>query len=306
MHFLITGGSGFIGSAFAEKLLSLGHKVTIFDDKSFDHCFRLQSIKNQIHYKQIDFTNLNLLSKEIIGFDVVAHFYARANTSIGSNTLDDFEKGIVSTYNVIESMRKNQIKKIIFLSGAAVYGNISKSPTTENDGPLIPVSLYGAFKISSESILSAFSYLFDFQVWIFRLGNVVGPKMTKGIIFDLIKKLKTNPDYLEILGNGEQIKDFIYLDDCINGILSGFNNSKDKFSIFNLSSGNTISVNQIAEIIKKEMNLTHIKNKFTNSSLGWIGDVPKINLDISKIQKLGWFPTYDSKTAISLAVKDSL
>lgn len=305
MHFLITGGSGFIGSAFAEKLLSQGHKVTIFDDKPLKDSFRLQCIKDQIIYKQVDFTNLDLLKNHVIGFDVVLHFYARANTSIGNNTLDDFKKGIVSTYNIVESMRQNQIKKIIFLSGAAIYGNPSQFPTPENYGPLLPVSLYGSFKISGESLLGAFSNLFDLQVWIFRLGNVVGPNMTKGIISDLIKKLQTE-DSLEILGNGSQIKDFIYVQDCIDGILFGFNNSNEKFSLFNLSSGTTISVSEIAEIIKKEMSLSHIKNNYTSTELGWIGDVSKINLDISKIVGLGWSPKYDSKQAITQATKDLL
>jgi UDP-glucose 4-epimerase len=305
MHFLITGGSGFIGSAFAQKLLSQGHKVTIFDDKPLKDSFRLQSIRHQIIYKQVDFTNLDLLYNIIIDFDVVLHFYARANTSIGSDTLDDFNKGIVSTYNIVESMRKNQIKKIIFLSGAAIYGNPSQFPTSEDYGPLSPLSLYASFKISAESLLSTFSHLFDFEVWIFRLGNVVGPKMTRGIIFDLIKKLQT-ADSLEILGNGNQIKDFIYLEDCIDGILFGFNYSNEKFSLFNLSSGTTISISEIAEIIKKEMNLSHIENQFTTSELGWIGDVSKINLDVSKIRKLGWCPKFDSKQAILQATKDLL
>ena len=305
MHFLITGGSGFIGSSFAEKLLFQGHKVTIFDDKPLNQSFRLQKIKHQITYKQVDFTNLDLLYNIIIDFDVVLHFYARANTSVGSDTLDDFNKGIVSTYNIVESMRKNQIKKIIFLSGAAIYGNPSQFPTSENYGPLSPLSLYASFKISAESLLSTFSHLFDFEVWIFRLGNVVGPKMTRGIIFDLIKKLQT-ADSLEILGNGNQIKDFIYLEDCIDGILFGFNYSNEKFSLFNLSSGTSISVSEIAEIIKKEMNLSHIENQFTTSELGWIGDVSKINLDVSKIRKLGWCPKFDSKQAILQATKDLL
>lgn len=305
MHFLITGGSGFIGSAFAKRLLSLGHHVTIFDDKPLEQSFRLEPIKNQISYKQIDFTKLSALKSEVVGFDVVAHFYFRANTSV-KNPNDDFEKSILSTFNLLESIRANKIKKIIFLSGAAVYGNSSVFPTSETYGPLTPVSLYGAFKISSEALLSAYSALFDIDVLVFRLGNVVGPHMTRGIIFDLIKKLKNNSDSIEILGNGKQIKDFIYLDDCIDGILHVLNNSREEFSLFNLSSGTTISVNDIAKIVKQEMNLVHVTNRYSNSELGWAGDVQKVHFDISKIRQFGWSPKFDSKQAIVSATKDLL
>tara|TARA_B110000467_G_C18320806_1_gene485069 strand:- start:1132 stop:2070 length:939 start_codon:yes stop_codon:yes gene_type:complete len=306
MKFIITGGSGFLGSSFAKNLLLDNHSIVILDNIKKDNAIRLKPIFNKIKYKQIDFTDLKSVKKELKNSDVIMHFFGRANTSVGSNTNLDLNHGIISTYNVLESMRANKLKKIIFPSAPAIYGNPIHFPTSEKTGMLLPVSLYGAAKLSSEGLISAYCNLFNMTGWIFRLGNVVGPQMTRGVIMDFIKKIKKNPKKLEILGNGDQLKDMIYIDDCIDGMLFGFKNSNDIVNVFNLASGTTISVNEIAKIIIKKLNLPKIKITCTDNNIGWKGDVPKVHYDITKIKKLGWKPKYSSKKAVNLATSEML
>ena len=304
MKFAITGGSGFIGSHLAKRLVNENHHVTILNYKKLNSKNRLESILDKIDIIGLDFDNLEEVKKELKGFDVIAHFVANASTQSGlQNTDVDLKRGIISTYNILEAMRINNIKKIIFPSAPAIYGMPAKIPTPEDAGMLLPLSLYGAAKLASEGMISAFCHLFSIKSWIFRLGNVVGPDMNRGVIIDFIQKLNEDPHNLEILGDGQQKKDIIYVDDCIDGILFLFKNSNDVVNVFNLSSGTTITVKKIAEIIQKEMNLENVKVNFTGSEVGWLGDVPLINYDVSKAKKNGWESKYDSEEAIKLAVK---
>lgn len=304
MKFAITGGSGFIGSHLAKRLVNENHHVTILNYKKLNSKNRLESILDKIDIIGLDFDNLEEVKKELKGFDVIAHFAANASTQSGlQNTDVDLKRGIISTYNILEAMRINNIKKIIFPSAPAIYGMPAKIPTPEDAGMLLPLSLYGAAKLASEGMISAFCHLFSIKSWIFRLGNVVGPDMNRGVIIDFIQKLNEDPHNLEILGDGQQKKDIIYVDDCIDGILFLFKNSNDVVNVFNLSSGTTITVKKIAEIIQKEMNLENVKVNFTGSEVGWLGDVPLINYDVSKAKKNGWESKYDSEEAIKLAVK---
>ena len=304
MKFVITGGNGFIGSHLVRRLVKENHDVTVLNHKKSSSKNRLESIHDKIKIINVELNDLETVKKELKDFDAVAHFAANASTQSGLDKTDiDLKLGILSTYNILEAMKFNGIKKIIFPSAPAIYGIPIKIPTPEDAGMLMPISLYGAAKLSSEGMISAFSHLFNIQSWILRLGNVVGPDMNRGVIRDFIQKLKENPNFLEILGNGEQKKDIIYIDDCIDGILFLFNNSNDVVNVFNLSSGETISVKNIAEIILDEMNLKNVELKYTGGKVGWSGDVPVINYDISKIKQMGWQPKFNAKESIRLAVR---
>ena len=304
MKFVITGGAGFVGSNFAKRLLADGHKVTIFDKSNKSKSTRLKPIIKKIDYKQIDLQNLKQLKQKLKNFDVVAHFSASANIGLGkTDTETDFKNGTLVTYNILEAMRNNGIKKIIFPSSSAIYGNFSKIPTPENAGLLFPTSLYGAAKLSSEAMISAFCYLFNMQAWIFRFGNILGPDMTRGVIKDFILKLKKNPHKLKILGNGSQQKDFIYINDCLDGILFAFKKSNDVVNVFNLSTGKTTSVKKISKMVVKEMNRKNVKFTYSGGKSGWPGDAPIVHYDISKIKKLGWKPKLSSDEAVKSAIK---
>ena len=306
MRFVITGGSGFVGSHLVKRLLKENHQVTVFDLKQKNKAFRLTSIIEKISYQTIDFEDKELLKQKLRNFDCVIHFSSRANTAVGGRKDLDLKQGIITTYNILEAMQVNGIKKIIFSSAPAIYGKPVKIPTPENTGMLFPVSLYGAAKLASEGMISAFCHLFDIKTWIFRFGNVVGPDMTRGVINDVIKKIKHNPNELEILGNGTQKKDFIFVNDCIEGILFAFRNSNEKINIFNLSSGTTMAINEVVKVILQQMDLKKINIAYNGGNIGWAGDVPIVHYNINKIKKLGWSPKYNSKMAINLAVKGML
>ena len=307
MKFVITGGSGFIGSNLAKRLVKENHIVTIFDLVPQNDAKRIQSIINKIDYQVTDISNFETLKNQLKGFDVVAHFAASADIALGRTKTDvDLKQGIINTYNVLEVMRINNIKKIIFPSSSTIYGKPIKIPTTEDTGMLFPTSLYGASKLACEGMISAFCHLFQMKSWIFRFGNVVGSDMTRGVIKDFILKLRHNPNELEILGNGLQKKDFIYIDDCLDGISYAFKNSDDVVNVFNLSSGTTTTVNDIATMILEEMNLENVKITYTGGNSGWPGDSPIVHYDITKIKKIGWKPKYLSDDAIKLAINQTL
>lgn len=306
-NFAITGGAGYIGSNLAKILVKKGHSVTIFDVVPKNKAKRLYPIIHEIKYKSLDIKNLKLLKRKLKNFDVVAHFAASADIALGQSRTDiDLKEGTIATYNVLEAMRENKISKIIFPSSSTIYGDFTKIPTPEDTGLLFPTSLYGASKLASEGLISAFSYLFNFKSWIFRFGNVVGKDMTRGVIKDFIIKLNKNPSKLQVLGNGNQKKDFIYIDDCINGILFSLRKSNDTVNVFNLGTGMTTSVKKIARWIINEMNIKNVKITFTVGKSGWPGDAPIVHYNINKIRKLGWKPRLNSDEAVKIAIKDLL
>jgi UDP-glucose 4-epimerase len=306
-NFLVTGGAGFIGSNLVKYLVKNNYKVTVYDKLDKDKAVRLKTITDNISYEVLDVKDYAKLKQRFADFDVVAHFSASADIALGqSNTKIDFEEGIVTTFNILEAMRESKCKKIIFPSSSTIYGNFSKIPTPEDAGLLFPTSLYGAAKLSSEALISAYCHLFGIKSWIFRFGNVVGGDMTRGVIMDFIRKLKADPQRLEILGDGNQEKDFIYVDDCVEAMLFAFNNSANVINVFNLGTGMTTSVKKIANMVSEEMKPAGVKRTFTGGKSGWKGDAPLVLYDISKIKKLGWKPRLSSDDAVRLAIRNTL
>ena len=312
--FIVTGGGGFIGSHMVKRLLLDGHTVKVLDKIPLKEVTRLQNIKDSksFSYSQVDLYSSENLATEFEGFDTVVHFAASADISLGQKNTDlDLKQGTIVTQHVLEAMRISGIKKIIFSSSSTIYGFPSKIPTPEDAGLLFPASLYGASKLASEALISAFCYLFEMKSWIFRFGNVVANDAARGVIFDLIHKLKKNSSELEVLGNGEQLKDYIHIDDCINAILHAYTNTNEIVNVFNLSSGTTLSVKEVVEIILEETNLQNVNVKYTDGPAGWqgggwVGDVRIVHYDISKIKKTGWSPKYTSEEAVRFAVEGTI
>jgi len=166
--------------------------------------------------------------------------------------------------------------------------------------------MYGAGKLGAEALISAFCGTFDFQAWMYRFANIVGSRGTHGVIIDFIEKLRKNPHELEILGNGQQCKPYLYISDCVNGILFGFTHAKEKINLFNLSCDTTTTVTRIAEMVVEEMGIRNVSFKYTGGIRGWKGDVPRFQLDASKINKLGWTACFTSDEAVRKAIRDVL
>ncbi len=308
MKAFVTGGAGFIGSHLVDYLLSLGWKVSVYDNLSSGKMdFVLHNLNNPgFKFTKEDLLNSTNLTESIKGHDLVFHLSANPEPRLSHvDTSLDLNQEIVATYNLLEAMRKNSINKIIFASSSVVYGEGSQSlqPIPEDFGPLFPVSLYGAGKMASEGLISAYCGTFGFQAWIFRFANIVGGRATHGVIYDFTNKLLKNKSSLEILGNGKQEKTYLHVSDCVKGIMYGFLNSNQQINYFNLGSESTVCVLKIAEIVIDVLSLKDVRLSFTGGDRGWPGDVPLIKLDVNKMRKLGWEAGIDGVPAIRLAAQ---
>ena len=240
-----------------------------------------------------------MIERACIDIDLVCHVAANPDVRLGaSDTKIHFDQNILATYNLLEAMRKNNVKKVVFTSTSTIYGEAQIMPTPENYGPLIPISLYGASKLACEALVTSYSHTFDMQAWIFRFANIVGPRSTHGIIVDFIRKLRENPTQLEILGDGQQEKSYLHVSECVNSILFAIEKSREDVNIFNIGSEDTISSTEIGRVIVEEMGLSDIKFIYTGGSRGWKGDVPKMRLDIEKLKAIGWKPVYTSERSV--------
>jgi UDP-glucose 4-epimerase len=309
MKAFVTGGAGFIGSHLVDTLIKQGHTVTVYDNLSSGNKeFISQHLEHgACRFIKADLLALKKVEKEIAGHDTVFHFAANPHVRLGETHTDlDMNQGVVATYNVLEAMRRHAIKKIVFSSSSVVYGETTELSLPETYGPTLPISMYGAGKLGAEGLISAFCGTFDFQTWIYRFANVVGARGTHGVIVDFIEKLKKNPKELEILGDGKQCKPYLYVSDCVDGILFGFTHAHDKMNLFNLSCDTTTTVTRIAEMVAEEMGLNNASFKYTGGIRGWKGDVPRFQLDAHKMNKLGWKATLTSDGAVRKAIRDVL
>ena len=308
MSVLITGGAGFIGSHLADRLVS-SKKVSVVDNLSSG---KLENLDNNID--QLDFTKLDLTVKFEVaslmnGFETVFHVAANPEVNASKASPDQqFRQNIEVTYNILEAMRRSDTSEIVFTSTSTVYGENVEIPTPEDYGPLKPISLYGATKLADEALISAYANMYGLKATIYRLANVIGPRSNHGVIYDFIHKLKKSPEKLMVLGDGSQSKSYIYISDCIEGILQGRNHNKT-VEIFNIGTNSQTNVLEIAEIVKTEMNYPRAEITTTggvDGGRGWKGDVKTMQLDTRKLTQTGWKPEYTSTEAVTKTVQEIL
>jgi UDP-glucose 4-epimerase len=311
-NFFITGGAGFIGSNLSEFLLKNNYSVTIYDNFSNGKISNLKSIQHDKKLKVIhaDVKNQPKLIDAIKDHEFVIHLASNADIAKATTDPDiDFTEGIFLTKCVLEAMRFNNLKNIIFTSGSGVYGEVPNFPVSENFSPLRPISTYGAQKLASENYLSAYSFMFDMNCAALRFANVVGPNQTHGVIHDFILQLALNNKELKILGDGTQQKPFVHISDIISAIVIIIKKIEIKnfsFEVFNIASQDSITVNEIADLICKEMNLKNVNYKYSGGNKGWKADVPKYALNSSKIRSLGWSNKKNSKESVVDAIKSMI
>lgn len=298
---LVTGGAGFIGSHLVDCLTEKENRITVFDNLSSG---KIGFIENHLENPDFILIKGDLLDHKAIerackDIDLVFHVAANPDVRLGaSDTKIHFDQNILATYNLLEAMRKNSVKKVAFTSTSTIYGEAHIMPTPENYGPLLPISLYGASKLACEALITSYSHTFDMQAWIFRFANIVGPRSTHGITVDFIRKLQENPIQLEILGDGKQEKSYLHVSECVDAILFAIEKSKEDVNIFNIGSEDTISATGIGRAIVEEMKLSEVKFIYTGGSRGWKGDVPRMRLDIEKLKDIGWKPAYTSERSV--------
>ena len=304
----ISGGAGFIGSHLVDRLIKSG-EITVYDNLNSGSKELIQHhLGNpKFHFIQADLLDFDVLSKAIANHDIVFNLAANPDVRAGiTNTKLDLQQGMLATYNFLEAMRLNQLSKIVFASSSTVYGEAGTKAVAEDYGPLLPISLYGASKLASEGLISAFCHLFNMQAWILRIANVVGARSCHGVIFDFITKLRRNPGELEILGDGTQRKPYIHIDDCIDGMLFALEHCHEKVNVLNLGTDSSTDVATIAAMVVEAMGLSGVKYSYTGGSHGWRGDIPRVSFDITRLKNLGWQPEYTSDEAVRQAIKDVL
>jgi len=306
---VVTGGAGFIGSALVKQLLSKNYHVTVVDPLSRTSIQNLESFNTLENFKlvKLDLLDEIKLAEVVKDSDLIFHLAANVDVRKGNlNPEFDFQNNIVATRNVLESMRKsNTCKKIIFTSSSVVYGEPHIIPTPEDCGPLTPLSIYGASKLACEALICGYVGTFGFESVIFRLANVIGASSEHGVIFDFFTKLKqSNGKFLEILGDGNQNKSYLYIDDCVKALTAGLDHYASKLEIFNVGADDQVDVNSIAQIIIHELGVNpEIIYSSELDGRGWIGDIKNMLLSTEKLKKTGWKIHYSSKDAIIHTVK---
>lgn len=305
MNLFISGGAGFIGSNLVNTIVLYKNikKITIYDNFSSGKKWFLKKNK-KITIIKSDIKNKKKLSLAIKGSNLVYHFAANPDIAAAVKNPDiDFVEGTVLLRNVLEAMRLNNIKKIIFASGSGVYGDLKKKYLFEDKTVTRPISTYGASKLYCESLISSYANLVDFRGVSFRFANVVGDNSTHGVCYDFVKKIFKNKDKINILGNGKQSKSYIHVSDVVNALIKAKDIKNDGHKIFNLSTIDFISVDEILKLTLKEFGLKKINRVYTGGDRGWKGDVPIVRINDKKFRKLGWSNNLSSKQSIIETIK---
>jgi UDP-glucose 4-epimerase len=300
MKFFVTGAAGFIGSNLVDRLLQDGHEVVGFDNfstgqieflKGASRCNRFRLVKG-------DALDLPALTKAVRSADLVFHLTANADVRFGiEHPHKDLEQNTIATYNVLEAMRANGVKRIVFSSTGSVYGEAQVFPTPEDAPFPVQTSLYGASKLAGEGLIQAYCEGYGFQGYIFRFVSILGERYSHGHVFDFYEKLLENPEELLILGNGHQRKSYLYVQDCIDAMLTAIEKVQEKVNIYNLGTEEYCEVNDSVDWICKHLGVNP-RRIYSGGERGWIGDSPFIFLDTTKIRALGWKPKLTIKEGV--------
>jgi len=305
LRYFITGCAGFIGSNLMDRLLQQGHEVIGYDN--FSTGFK-QFLQNAEKNPKFTFIEGDLLDREKLtpllkGCDAVFHIAANADIRFGrEHPFKDLEQNAIATYNVLEAMRINNVKRIAFASTSAMYGEAKEFPTPEDTTLPIQTSLYGASKLAAEGLIQAYCEGFGMQSYIFRFVSILGERYSHGHVFDFCKQLFTNPKKLHILGNGKQRKSYLYVQDCIDAIFLAMENTHDKINIFNLGFDKYCEINDSANWICEQLDIKP-ELSYSGGDRGWVGDNPFVFLDCSRMRALGWTPKFSIQDSIIQTVK---
>jgi UDP-glucose 4-epimerase len=308
MNVLVTGGAGFIGSRLVGRLLEAGSRVHVVDDLSLGTRDNLAQYGAHLSSDRLAVTIADCRSAEVralcaaIKPDRIYHFAANSDISKGSaDPSTDLERTFLTTYAALEAARAAGTKEIVFASTSAVYGEVPDD-IREDHGPLEPISQYGAAKLASEAYVSAYCHLYGMKAWVFRFPNVVGPNLTHGAIYDLVRRLWRDKTHLEVLGNGTQNKPYLHVDDLLDAIFLGVERPATPLATYNVAGEGMTSVREIAEAVRELTGLTNAVIEYGSGDRGWPGDVPRFSYDTGKIRALGWKPRRTSSEAVRAAI----
>ena len=278
----------------------------IMGDKNIEHLRDNPSFK----FYKVELAEQNIVDNLFMTNTIDAVYHLAANSDIQKGGIEpsiDFNDTFLTTRTILEGMRKAEVKNLFFASTSAVYGEMPDTELTETTGGLMPVSYYGGAKLASEALISSYVSMCDMNAVVFRFPNVIGPRLTHGVVFDFIKKLRNNPSELEILGNGKQCKPYIYVRDLVDAVMKltkEFNSGEVIYNISVMSPGTTVT--KIADLVIEELGLKDVSLKYTGGDRGWKGDVPRFSYNINKVLATGWIPRYTSDEAVRQTIKDAV
>lgn len=305
MRAFVTGGGGFVGSSLVQRLHQAGHSVLAYDNFSTGQRRFLDDLAGSSRFTvdEGDTLDAGRLTAAMRGCDVVFHLAANADVRFGTeHPRKDFDQNTVATFNVLEAMRANGVKRIAFSSTGSVYGEPHVFPTPEDAPFPVQTSLYGASKLAGEGLIQAYCEGFGFQGYIFRFVSILGERYSHGHVFDFYRSLRSNPRELRILGDGHQKKSYLYVHDCIDAILLAMDKARENVNVFNLGTDEYCEVNDSVGWITDHLGLNPVRH-YTGGERGWIGDSPFIFLDATKVRALGWKPTLTIREGIIKTLK---
>lgn len=307
MKVLVAGGAGFIGSHLIDALLAQGHDVVCVDNFFIGTKENIAHLRSNRHFTfyERDLSEMEQILPVFEKEQVDYVFHLAANSDIQASAqgpMIEYKNTYSTTFILLECMRLCGVKKLFFASTSAVYGEQMGVHVSEDAVPLRPISYYGGAKLGSEGIISSFAYMNDMSVLVFRFPNVIGPRLTHGVIFDFVKRLKADPSHLRILGDGRQSKPYIYVLDLVEAIMR-FHDVPQGVTLYNVGVETQTSVTRIAEIVCEKMGLTGIPFEYTGGRGGWKGDVPEFAYNLDKIHAAGWSARMTSDEAVAKTVE---
>ena len=309
----VVGGAGFIGGHFVDRLLASDAtpKVTVYDNFSSGREWHLAAHRadTRLNVIKSDVRDLEALVAAVDGHDTMIHL--ASNPDIARAMTDpavDFDQGTLLTHHVAEAARRGGVGLVLYASGSGVYGDLGETEATEDHGPMVPVSTYGASKLAGEALLASYAAMFGVTARAFRFGNVVGPRQTHGVGFDFIRRLLYDPRRLRILGDGQQSKSYIHVDDVIEAVLHAARLASGAFAVFNVATGDYVTVTEIAGLAMDVVGLPAGSTQFeyTGGNRGWKGDVPVVRINTDRIRALGWKNERTGRRALRASMESML
>lgn len=305
MKVMVTGGAGFIGSHLVDELVRRGRQVVVYDNLSTGFLRHLAPAmsSSRVQFVQGDILDSSKLAAAMEGASVVFHLAANADVRGGmKDSFVDLEQNVIGTHRVLEAMKTVGATEIIFTSSATVYGEPNRYPTPEDYAPL-QTSLYGASKLAAESLIQAYGEYFGIRSFTFRFVSWIGERYSHGVVYDFVTKLRNNPTWLEILGDGHQKKSYLHVEDGVRGIFLALEQMAETKNVINLGHIAYMNVTDLADIVCEEMGLKNVSYSYTGGVRGWLGDSPFVHLDISKISKAGFRPMLNIEEGIRRTVR---
>jgi UDP-glucose 4-epimerase len=312
-RYVVIGGAGFIGAHFVDRLLANDNtdRVTVYDNFSSGREWHLEGHleDDRMTIVRGNVEDTDALTEALLDHQVVIHLASNPDIALAATEpAVDFHQGTALTHSVCEAARRSGVTQVLYASGSGVYGDIGETEAFEDFGPLLPVSTYGASKLAGEALLASYCAMFGLSARAFRFGNVVGPRQTHGVGFDFLRRLLQEPTRLAILGDGNQSKSYIHVWDVIDAVLLASEECRKPYEVFNVATGDYVTVSEIAKLVIAGLNLDpgDVVFEFSGGDRGWKGDVPIVRLKTERIRSLGWTNRWSSAEAMQLAVDSML